>query len=212
MNRELPILCIKERRAPSYGILKHTQLRHKRGFIVCRWVVNHTSEPMLTCSYRWVIWGRFIPLSDQDCTFPRHVVLLKCCSVTWWLRSTAGSAGERGAMLMPLVVRHPLGWLCSHPPYNTGHYVTLFPCQAELPISILDLLWQSNVELPSRNDGVRLSPDCEVVPRRGQAVRLFVTLHHGEEQTPLLPKPTTRSFRWRVVTANSFLPRTPLRC
>ena len=31
-------------------------------------------------------------------------------------------------MLMPLVVRHPLGWLCSHPPYNTGHYVTLFPC------------------------------------------------------------------------------------
>lgn len=66
-------------------------------------------------------------------------------------------------MLMPLVVRHPLGWLCWHPPYNTGHYVTLLLCQAELPISILDLLRQSNAELPPSSDGVCLPPHSEVV-------------------------------------------------
>lgn len=28
----------------------------------------------------------------------------------------------RGTILMPLILRHPLGCLCLHPPQNTGHY------------------------------------------------------------------------------------------
>lgn len=54
-------------------------------------------NPMPVCSYRWMTWGRFIPLKpglQSHSFFPTQMVLWKRCSVTQWLCNAPGSSGD----------------------------------------------------------------------------------------------------------------------
>lgn len=72
---------------------------------------------MPICSYRRMTWGRFIPLKPR---LQSHVPFLQ----KWFCEKAVLSLSDfavhlavqvtRGTILMPLILRHPLGCFCIH--------------------------------------------------------------------------------------------------
>lgn len=105
-----------------------------------------------------------LSLLNQDCIhlfFPTQMVLWKCCCITQWLCNAPGSSGGSQYNPNALVLRHPLGCLCLHPPWNTGQCYPIVPWG--FPLQILYPPWHSNLSLSP--DGQRtLCRHCENLP------------------------------------------------